>query len=166
MYRDGQCWLGDDPLLSHPRQIPGAWVCVSSWRLLFRCPGLVTSPGQCGHTPGPPVSARVTGLCLMTNVNILNVKHNVRCCPIPFEWWMVHERQNMSPRRDVKLSPIRKCLMLNDWGLCLSGPGPGKHRRGHRGRVSRGNDWLVTESRKHRGQEINTAVRLPRPLSQ
>ena len=79
-------------------------------------------PVQCGHTPGPMVSPRVTGLRLMTNVNILNVKHNVTCCPMPFEWWIVHESQNMCDMcvsDDVKLSPIRKCLMLNDWGLAV-----------------------------------------------
>ena len=73
-----------------PRQISGASLSVCSWRRIFRCPELVT---QC-HTPGPMVSVRVTGLCLMTNVNTVNVKHNVGCCPMPFEWWIVHGESN------------------------------------------------------------------------
>ena len=127
---DGQCWLGDDPLLSHQDRSP--------------CPHYLSphdteySWAPAPHPQAPMVSARVTGLRLMTHVNISNVKHNVTCCPMPFEWWIVHESQNMCVSDDVKLSPIRKCLMLNDWGLCLSGPRPGKHRRGQRGRVSPG----------------------------
>ena len=111
--RDGQCWLGDDPLLSHQDRSPEPHY-PSAHDAEY---SVVPSSSPSATPPGPMVSVRVTGLCLMTNVNTVNVKHNVGCCPMPFEWWIVHGESNENSENlsicdfnDVK--PRRKCFMF------------------------------------------------------
>ena len=74
---------------------------------------------QCHHTPAPRVSPRVTSLCLMTNVNIVSVKHNVGCCIMPFEWCWDHvviiRKVFMAAWTDLKLSLKQevRCFMIH-----------------------------------------------------
>ena len=82
---DWSVWTGGDPHLSLPSPI--IHLTPSGDRSVTLKSHHIA---QCHHTPAPRVSPRVTSLCLMTNVNIVSVKHNVGCCIMPFEWCWDH----------------------------------------------------------------------------
>ena len=153
---DGQCWLGDDPLLSHQDRSPCLIIC------LLMTLNIPLSP----HPRAPMVSTRVTvsnDQCqhcqCQTQRRMLSHAFWVMDCP-----WESNEKflklVNMWHQRCQTKEEVFYVLLISFVCLCLAWVHIGNGQWAPR--VTRGNDWPLS----HRGQEINSFVRLAPLLSQ